>query len=80
MTWQGNHKIIIEKRQQSHGKENMIRFAVIYRAHDGLALSASTDLDSSLDLIESKKCSKLLSKKARQFPTKCFMNVGNFII
>ena len=58
----------------------MIRFAVIYRARDGLALSASTDMDASLDLIESKKCSKLLAKKARQFPTKCFMNVGNFNI
>jgi len=58
----------------------MIRFAVIYRARDGLALSASTDLDSSFDLIESKKCSKLLSKKARHFPTKCFMVVGNFAI
>ena len=58
----------------------MIRFAVIYRARDGLALSASTDMDASLDLIESKKRSKLLAKKARQFPTKCFMNVGNFNI
>ena len=58
----------------------MIRFAVIYRARDGLALSATTDLDSGFDLIESKKCSKLLSKKARHFPTKCFMNVENVTI
>lgn len=58
----------------------MIRFAVINRARDGLALSASTDMDTGLDLVDSKKSVKLLAKKARQFPTKCFMKIGRFKI
>ncbi len=58
----------------------MIRFAVINRAKDGLALSASTDLDAGLDLVESKKSVKLLAKKARLFHTKCFMKMGQFKI
>lgn len=59
----------------------MIKFAVVHRAKDGLALSASTDLDSEVvKLRESKRYAKLLSRKARQFPVKSAMLVGGFRI
>lgn len=56
----------------------MIRFAVIHRAKDGLALSASTDVDSGVELRDSKRYAKLLSKKSRQFPVRSIMHVGRF--
>ena len=55
----------------------MIRFAVLNRARDGLALSASTDMDTSLEIRDVKKYTKILAKKARQFPRRCSMKVGN---
>eukprot|EP00794_Sanderia_malayensis_P003465 gene3465-3962_t len=58
----------------------MIRFAVIHRARDGLALSASTDLDAGLDLVDSKKSAKLLAKKARELHTKCIMKINQLKI
>lgn len=58
----------------------MIRFAVVHRAKDGLALSASTDIDSGVELRESKRYAKVLSRKARQFPNRCVMEVGRFKI
>ena len=56
----------------------MIRFAVIHRAKDGLALSASTDVESGVELRESKRYAKIISKKARQFPIRSIMQVGRF--
>lgn len=58
----------------------MIRFAVVHRAKDGLALSASTDIDSGIELRDSKRFAKILSRKARQFPVRCTMTVGRFKI
>jgi hypothetical protein len=58
----------------------MIRFAVVHRSKDGLALSASTDIDSGIELRDSKRYSKMLSRKARQFPVRCTMTVGRFKI
>ena len=58
----------------------MIRFAVVHRAKDGLALSASTDMDSGIELRDSKRFAKILSRKARQFPVRCTMTVGRFKI
>ena len=58
----------------------MIRFAVVHRAKDGLALSASTDMDSGVELRDSKRYAKLLSRKARKFPVRCWMAVGRFRI
>ena len=58
----------------------MIRFAVIHRAKDGLALSASTDMESGVELRECKRYAKLISRKARQFPVRCTMSVGRFRI
>jgi len=58
----------------------MIRFAVVHRAKDGLALSASTDVDSGVELRDSKRYAKILSRKARQFPVRCTMTVGRFKI
>lgn len=56
----------------------MIRFAVIHRARDGLALSASMDLDSGVELRDSKRYAKVLSKKARHFPVRSIVKVGRF--
>ena len=58
----------------------MIRFAVVHRAKDGLALTASTDLESGIELRESKRFAKLISRKARQFPVRSTMEVGRFKI
>jgi len=59
----------------------MIKFSVIHRARDGLALSASTDLDSEIiKLRESKRVAKALSRRARQFPVRCFITAGGYKI
>lgn len=58
----------------------MIRFAVVHRAKDGLALSASTDLESGIELRDSKRFAKIISRKARQFPVRSTMTVGRFKI
>lgn len=58
----------------------MIRFAVVHRAKDGLALSASTDMDNGVELRESKRYAKLVSRKSRQFPVRSWMAVGRFRI
>ena len=58
----------------------MIKFAVVHRASDGLALSASTDMEAGVELRESKRLSKLLSRKARNYPVRSTMEVGRFRI
>ena len=51
----------------------MIRFAVINRAKDGLALSASTDLDAGLDL---KKVGEIIGEESKAVPHKMFHENG----
>ncbi|XP_002158890.1 vesicle-trafficking protein SEC22a isoform X1 [Hydra vulgaris] len=58
----------------------MIRFAVIYRVKDGLALSASTDIDAGLELRDSKRYAKVITRKIKQFGTRSWMAVGQFRI
>ena len=58
----------------------MIKFAVVHRARDGLALSASTDTEAGVELRESKRFAKLLSRKARNYPVRSTMAVGRFRI
>ncbi|XP_032233147.1 vesicle-trafficking protein SEC22a [Nematostella vectensis] len=55
----------------------MVLFAMISRVSDGMAMSASTDLDMHFELKESKKQAKTLARKANQFPIKCWMRSGN---
>ena len=58
----------------------MVLFAMITRVSDGMALSASTDLDMHFELKESKKYAKTLARKANQYPTRCTMKCGNHSI
>lgn len=53
---------------------------MITRVSDGMALSASTDLDMHFELKESKKYAKTLARKANQYPTRCTMKCGNHSI
>ena len=58
----------------------MIFFATLTRVSDGLALSASTDLDTSFEVKESKKRLKLLSRKVGQLPARCTTRIGKCCI
>jgi SEC22 vesicle trafficking protein A/C len=58
----------------------MIYFATLIRVSDGLALSASTDLDTTFEVKESKKRLKLLSRKVGQFPARCTTKIGTYYI
>ena len=58
----------------------MIKFSVVHRAKDGLALSASTDVESGIELRDSKRYTKLLARKARHFPVRSKMTVGKYRI
>ena len=56
----------------------MIYFATLIRVNDGLALCASTDLDTTFEMKESKKRLKLLSKKVGQLPARCTSKIGTY--
>ncbi|CAB4034268.1 Vesicle-trafficking SEC22a, partial [Paramuricea clavata] len=58
----------------------MIYFATLIRVSDGLALSASTDLDTTFEVKESKKRLKLLSRKVGQLPARCTTKIGTYCI
>lgn len=58
----------------------MILFATLTRVSDGLALSASTDLDTTFEVKESKKRLKLLSRKVGQLPARCTTRIGKCCI
>ncbi|PIK61411.1 putative vesicle-trafficking protein SEC22a [Apostichopus japonicus] len=55
----------------------MVVFALISRVSDGLPLSATTDHETSQRVLESKKCAKLLSKKAASVPDRCSLHTGS---
>lgn len=55
----------------------MVLFAMITRISDGMALTASTDLDMHFELKESKRFAKTLARKVNQYPARCTMQCGN---
>ena len=58
----------------------MIILAVVYRVHDGLALSATTDVESTPAIKECQKYAKLLSRKFVDLPDRCFLSLEGFCI
>ncbi|KAJ8025115.1 Vesicle-trafficking protein SEC22a [Holothuria leucospilota] len=55
----------------------MVVFALISRVSDGLPLSATTDHETSHRVLDSKKCAKMLSKKASSVPDRCSLHTGS---
>ncbi|KAF4518751.1 hypothetical protein B566_EDAN006155 [Ephemera danica] len=60
----------------------MIHYALIVRSRDGMALTVSTDCTNDMDknMKEGKRYMKLIAKKTVQFPERCSMKVGSYII
>ncbi|XP_070565986.1 vesicle-trafficking protein SEC22a-like [Ptychodera flava] len=55
----------------------MVLCAIITRVSDGLALTASTDLDLNKELKDSRLYVKALSKKVATLPDRCSIHLGN---
>ncbi|XP_023701871.1 vesicle-trafficking protein SEC22a isoform X1 [Cryptotermes secundus] len=60
----------------------MIVYALIVRAADGMALSATTDFNDEVNrnIKESKRYVKLLAKKAYQFPDRCTLKLNTHTV